>query len=526
MKAITRTPLPLAAMLLLLALPASGGNWSNLGGNAHRNGMANVAGPTAAELIWSEAADYSIISWTPFIWEGMAFTVRQAGFPQNGGAANDAIVAYDLDTGQELWRHTLAFGGNTSEQWIAWICGVDDGRVYASRSAADRIQPITALDAFDGSVLWTSQASTRASGYDGVVFAGNGDLIVGDFQFVYRIRAVDGSSEWTTPRSCQVSGSCGGAVAVGRSGIYVDEAGFNATLLTKLDPSTGTPLYSSPPMPGMTNQNTPFLSPDGQIIYFARSQNNPAVDVLYAFTDTGSGFTELWNRPIRWTTGHGHGIAPDGSIFTFLADNEFVRLDPSTGNVIASAGVLEPIGTGNLSPQTAVDFNGRVYVSNGWASNPATDGRLWAFDMDLTENLFTLVLDRQNNGGPALGGDGVLVVCDRSAVRAYRTESSGSAPVADAQIVLASLDQNRPNPFHPSTMIRFNLHADVRASLDIFDIRGGHVRRLMENAHGPGGFAVDWDGLDARGKEAPAGVYIYRLSADGTLLTRKMALIR
>lgn len=95
--------------------------------------------------------------------EEMVFTVRQAGFPQNGGAANDAIVAYDLNTGQELWRHTLAFGGNTSEQWIAWICGVDDGRVYASRSATDRIQPITALDAFDGTVLWTSQASTRAS---------------------------------------------------------------------------------------------------------------------------------------------------------------------------------------------------------------------------------------------------------------------------------------------------------------------------------------------------------------------------
>lgn len=526
MKTIPGARFQFAAIMLALAIPASGQNWSNLGGNSHRNGLANVSGPTAAELIWSGTTDYSIISWTPFIWEGMVFTVRQSGFPQNGGAANDAIIARDLYTGQELWRHTLAFGGNTGEQWIAWIGGVDDGRLYASRSATDRLQPITALDVFDGSVIWTSEASTRASGYDGVVFAPNGDLIVGDHQFVYRIRAVDGTSEWTRQRSCQVSGSCGGAVAVGGDGIFIDEAGVNATVLTKLDPATGVPLYSSAPMPGLTNQNTPFLSPDGLTIYFARSQNNPAVDMLYAFTDTGAGFTELWNRPIRWTTGHDHGIAPDGSIFTFLANNEFVRLDPSTGNVTASAGFLEPIGTGNLSPHTAVDVKGRVYVSNGWAGNPATDGRLWAFDMDLTGNIFTLVLDRQNNGGPALGGDGVLVVCDRNAIYAYRAPSSGTAPGWDRHTGIASLDQNHPNPFHPITLIRFNVSADARASLDVFDMRGGHVRRLADRADGPGTYLVTWDGLDSRGQDVPAGVYFCRLSAGGTLLTRKMVLVR
>ena len=46
---------------------------------------------------------------------------------------------------------------------------------------------------------------------------------------------------------------------------------------------------------------------------------------------------------------------------------------------------------------------------------------MWAFNADLTQNLFTLTLDRQNQGGPALGTNGTLVVCDRAAVRAYRT---------------------------------------------------------------------------------------------------------
>ncbi|MFT7484206.1 MAG: hypothetical protein ACI9F9_000046, partial [Candidatus Paceibacteria bacterium] len=106
--------------------------------------------------------------------------------------------------------------------------------------------------------------------------------------------------------------------------------------------------------------------------------------------------------------------------------NEFVRLDPATGSVIASAGVLSPIGTSNLSPKTAVDSHGQVYVSNGWASNPATDGRMWAFNADLSQNLFTINLNRQNSGGPVLAGDGILLLADRSGVHAYRNLEPGS----------------------------------------------------------------------------------------------------
>jgi hypothetical protein len=121
---------------------------------------------------------------------------------------------------------------------------------------------------------------------------------------------------------------------------------------------------------------------------------------------------------VGWTTSHEHGIGPDGSIYTFLANDEFVRLDPLTGDVTASAGVLAPLG--DPSPKTAVGSDGSVYVSNGWASTPATNGRIWAFSADLSQNYFTLTLDRQNQGGPALAQSGTLVACDRNGVFAWR----------------------------------------------------------------------------------------------------------
>ncbi len=430
-------------VLALLAPAAAAQDWHGLGGNAARNGFAFPLGPQSASVLWTNATDFSLIAWHPFVDQGRVFTIRESGFPQNGGAANDALVAYDLDSGTELWRTTLPFGGNTSSEWIAWIAGADGGRVYASRGSNGQPQPIRAFDASSGAPLWTSVLSTQAFAYDGVVFAPDGDLLIGDFAQVARIDALDGHTVWSKPRSRAVSGNCGPAASA--SAVYIDEVVVGGNVLTKLDLATGNELYDSPLMPGFTEQNAPFVSHDGKTVYFSRSQNNAAVDFLYAFRDVGTGFTLLWSRPVRWTTSHEHGIGPDGSIYTFLQSDEFVRLDPATGNVTANAGVLAPLGSPNLSPHTAVDARGSVYVCNGWASTPATDGRLWAFNADLSVLHFTLTLDRPNQGGPALAQDGTLVVCDRAVVRAWReigvpqtyctaqTNSNGCAPPIYAQ---------------------------------------------------------------------------------------------
>lgn len=406
------------AVGLLGAVSALGGDWTNLGGNAARNGLMNTLGPTAEDSLWNNNDSFSIIAWAPFTLGERVFTIRESGFPQSGGAANDALVAYDLNTGDELWRKTLPFSGNTSQEWIAWIAGVGNGRVYASRSTNGTFAPIYAYDATNGALLWTSDDLTQAFAYDGVIFAPNGDLIVGDFTKLFRINAVTGDNVWTRARACSVSGNCGAAAS--GDAIYIDQPVPGGAVISKVDMNSGAVLYSTPVMPGFTEQNQPFVSPDGTRVYHARTQNNPAVDFLYAFEDTGVDFAELWHVPVLWTTSHEHGIGPDGSIYTFLPNNEFVRLDPDTGEVMDTAGTLSPLTA--ASPKTAVASDGTVYVSNGWASTPATQGRMWAFPPDLSTKLMTLHLDRQNQGGPALGASGTLVMTDRVGVHAYRSD--------------------------------------------------------------------------------------------------------
>ena len=157
---------------------ASTQDWTNLGGNAQRNGMSSAVGPSADELAWSNTDDFSIIAWHPVTLGERAFAIRESGFP--GVTANDKLVAYDLATGQELWSTVVPYGGDPNEEWIAYIAGTHDGKVYAARGGSGRTTPIYAFDAETGGHIWTSTFETVAGPQDGVVFAPDGDLIVGD----------------------------------------------------------------------------------------------------------------------------------------------------------------------------------------------------------------------------------------------------------------------------------------------------------------------------------------------------------
>lgn len=64
-------------------------------------------------------------------------------------------------------------------------------------------------------------------------------------------------------------------------------------------------------------------------------------------------------------------------------------------------------------------------------------------------------------------------------------------------------------------------------SLVIYDVTGARIRGLFEEELlPPGTYSVPWDGLDDRGVPVSSGVYYYRLSAAGNILTRKLVFLR
>ena len=83
-----------------------------------------------------------------------------------------------------------------------------------------------------------------------------------------------------------------------------------------------------------------------------------------------------------------------------------------------------------------------------------------------------------------------------------------------------------PNPFNPSTKIVFDLAAAGQVQLEVFDVRGRLIRRLVSAAMGTGRHEVVWDGRDDTGVAAASGTYVARLRAAEASVSRKMQLLK
>ncbi|MDO9171769.1 MAG: FlgD immunoglobulin-like domain containing protein [bacterium] len=88
------------------------------------------------------------------------------------------------------------------------------------------------------------------------------------------------------------------------------------------------------------------------------------------------------------------------------------------------------------------------------------------------------------------------------------------------------LRPSAPNPFNPSTTLRFELDRAGRVELEIFDLAGRRVRTLVRRGFPAGTHAVEWDGCDGGGSALPSGVYLVRLRGDDFIETGRLSLVR
>jgi len=83
-----------------------------------------------------------------------------------------------------------------------------------------------------------------------------------------------------------------------------------------------------------------------------------------------------------------------------------------------------------------------------------------------------------------------------------------------------------PNPFNPTTRIRYDLASRVHVSLSVFDVSGRLVKRLVDEVAGPGTFTAVWDGTSENGGRVSTGVYFYRMNAGSFSQTERMVLLK
>ena len=89
-----------------------------------------------------------------------------------------------------------------------------------------------------------------------------------------------------------------------------------------------------------------------------------------------------------------------------------------------------------------------------------------------------------------------------------------------------ALHQNYPNPFNPHTEIAYSIPVRSRVVLEIFDVEGKLVSRLVDRVMDAGTHHAKWNGRNDNGSAVTSGVYFCKMTARGKSISRKMILMK
>ncbi|RKZ19237.1 hypothetical protein DRQ50_02520 [bacterium] len=370
-----------------------------------------------------------------------------------------------------------------------------------------------------------------AAGVPWVVSAGNGNNIGGHF---------------AVPNDCAAPGDCpgpayapgGGSTAVISVGALTstnqvwDGSSMGPTVWDTDNPYGASDFSDYPWPPGLTHPN--LAAPGDQVIstlgdggYVAYSGTSMACPLV-----AGAVAILLQSDP-------------DLSPAQLAATLESTALDITSSP--AAPGRDNRTGAGLISLPTALDTAPQQNVVEFWIANdgvvPLVIQDIWInvnwVDVILPETTVAAgdsmrvaaVFDGSNTI-PGVHAGGVMIISsDPDSPHLLPVHLDLGAGVSDVDDQLPPAPDaglaNHPNPFNPRTTLRFEVSTPGRVVLDVFDLRGRRVRRLLDRHLGAGPANVIWDGRDEQGQGVGSGVYVARLQ-EGRLtpVTRKLMLVR
>ena len=122
----------------------------------------------------------------------------------------------------------------------------------------------------------------------------------------------------------------------------------------------------------------------------------------------------------------------------------------------------------------------------------------------------------------AVDNDGLIYVADgEGGVLIVRFDEPSSVPQNNIVEIPSQfvLQQNFPNPFNPSTRIKYTLRKSNHIVLNIYNLSGQEVATLVNEFQPAGEYQITW-----QPKGLPSGLYFYKLQAGETSITKKLIL--
>jgi len=213
---------------------------------------------------------------------------------------------------------------------------------------------------------------------------------------------------------------------------------------------------------------------------------------------------------------------PDGSRGDMgrFGSHSFAMEQPSyPRNLTAAVQVSDLVLTWDKNPESDLDFY-NVYCDTLSGFKPSAGNFVASVLAVDTSTTFPAPPDSAFYVVSAIDVDGYA--------GGYSGEAStGAATAAGGQVTYHNhLYQNVPNPFNPSTTVRYELRGPGIVSLVVYDVAGRMVKRLVDENKPGGVHTVTWDGTSESGSRVSSGIYFYKLETLNYVQTRKMVLLK
>lgn len=282
------------------------------------------------------------------------------------------------------------------------------------------------------------------------------------------------------------------------------------------------------------------MTSDGGFLLLGSLMSADQIDILLVKVDTAG--DPLWSRVIgrsdslefgrcvrEVADGYviaGHAapvtIGPADALLMKTDSDGFVVWQKTYGGRISDcANSVDVAPDGRLFVAGNANTLYYIHIGDMWAFETDSSGELlWQRQYDISRSDYSWSGIVTADGGYVVagllgysfGGDLWL---------AKLGEANSTVPVERQGTTALALGQNRPNPFHSSTMISYRLPASGRVSLTVYDVQGREIQSLVRGFQAGEHYSVEF-----AGHGLASGIYYYRLTWNGRSETRRMVLLR
>lgn len=194
------------------------------------------------------------------------------------------------------------------------------------------------------------------------------------------------------------------------------------------------------------------------------------------------------------------------------------------------------VGTNGMPGNELFSVNlAAAQIVQGWnyliipqANQPELNEGDFFIGFQMTASSSKVGLDTNTNGRSynkvGTTGTWTAITTGNYMINAFYDNGSGSSDIVINPALLTA--KNYPNPFNPETTINFNMPADGKVSVKIYNAKGQLVKTLFNGNLEKGSREVVWNGVNDKGQTVGSGLYFYKVETAKQSIMNKMILMK